>query len=279
MSKYKYERGGILIMRMTMEQIANMNRGGGVNYFKLNSGETAQVRFLYNGVADVPYYQVHEAMLQTKRPIYINCGIESEMDTMDACKWCKENFPLRVRIPIVLYNENTKQIEFWVRTRKWFEGNALPILNMLPTNVPIVSQVYNVSRTGTNMQNTNYVLSPLGTPDNKTLQDFGDIPDVIQSGVFRASDYTLPVGAYNPNAMQNMTQQQPTSYMQQPQQSYINNNFNMQQSQQQSQMYNNGYVGDVGVQQQINPSASNNVFGNPQQQGPAFAPRRTTQVF
>lgn len=265
-------------MRMTVEQIANMNRGGGVNYFKLNSGETAQVRFLYNAIADIPYYQVHEAMLQTRRPIYINCGIESEMDTIDSCKWCKDNFPIRIRIPIILYNENTKQIEIWIRTRKWFEGNALPILNMLQTGIPVVSQVYNVSRTGTNMQNTNYVISPLGVPDNKTINDFGEIPDIIQNGVFKSSDYTLPVGAYNPNAMQNMVQPPMNQFSQQ---SYGNNNYNMQQSQmQQPQMQqpmNTQYQGDVN--QQINPSASNNVFGNPQQQGPDFAPRRTASVF
>ena len=96
-------------MRITREQARNLS-GGGNQYFKLEQGKSARVRFLYNSLEDMIPYACHSVRGPGRQwPTDILCARESESSPLTDCKYCASNHNIVARYIIPIYNEDAGQ--------------------------------------------------------------------------------------------------------------------------------------------------------------------------
>ena len=97
--------------------------GGGSNYFKLGGGQSAIVRFLYRTIDDViedgfTAHVIPKEETGLKFSLEILCAAKTDETKADDCIYCRQDKSRVGRYPLALYNETTKQIEYWGRTKK-----------------------------------------------------------------------------------------------------------------------------------------------------------------
>lgn len=179
-------------MKMTWEQAEHLT-GGGNTFFKLQDGQVARVRFLYNVLGEIEPLCVH-SVNQGNNYATIDCS-RGPGEPMENCKWCASGNNPVSRVVLPLYNMDTNEIQYWVRSATWVKGTLLPCLEEIPQNQPISGQTFKIQRIGKTMQDTTYnVRVEMGSQnDMKTKEQFGEVKDAYESNIIKPNDYTFPV--------------------------------------------------------------------------------------
>lgn len=187
-------------MQFTREQARNIS-GGGSTFFKLEEGQSALVRFLYNTIDEMIPVGVH-VVKQNESDMYgttILCARETQEDPLDKCIYCKEGNNILARYIIPMYNEGTHEIQYWLRTSS-FEQKLTSQVEELDPKQPISGQIFKIKRIG-NGRDTQYELFATGGNDGKTKDQFGEIKPYNETNVVRPANYEFPVnnGGYHNN--------------------------------------------------------------------------------
>lgn len=173
--------------RLTGENIEKFYSGDGdkkkIAYFSLkDNGDTARIRFLYNGAEDIDGYTVHRVKVgDYERPV--NCLLEKD-SPIDDCPFCKAKIAKQARVFIPIFNEDTGELQVWERPNTFY-GKIAGLCARYPN---IVSQVFEVERRGAKgYQKTDYDFYPVGQPDGTTIEDILDdceldeLPEIVGS--------------------------------------------------------------------------------------------------
>lgn len=191
-------------MRMTREQASTYSQGGS-SYFKLGDGETAKVRFLYNSIEEITYEGVHEVNTPDGQYARISCG-RLPSDPMDNCKWCQQGSRPVSRVVIPLFNLQSNEIQYWVRTQSYVDETLIPALQGIPQGQPIPGQTFTVKRTGQQLQTKYSIVVDMTMPnDGKTKTSFGEVKDPYEINIIRETSYEFPVANNNTQNNQNFT--------------------------------------------------------------------------
>ena len=144
---------------------------GGGGFFSLrNDKDTADVRFLYDGIEDVVGYSVHEVQHNGKKR-YVNC-LREYGDPVSVCPLCASGAPVRAKYFVPLYDIDKGTVVTWERGKKF--GSKLSSLCSHYPN--LVSHRFQIERNGkAGSTETFYEIYPL--PDdpadaNLTLGNF-----------------------------------------------------------------------------------------------------------
>ena len=157
--------------RFDARNIDNYGSKSGGSFFSLkNDKDTAQVRFLYNGVDDIEGFSVHRVKVGDREK-YVNC-LRDYNSPIDDCPLCKSRqFPVQAKIFVPLYNEDVGEIQMWERG-KTFYSQISGLCSRYPNTV---SQVFDVERNGKPRDtSTTYNFYPVGSPDGTKVQDILD---------------------------------------------------------------------------------------------------------
>lgn len=149
---------------------------GGAGYFSLkNDKDTAQVRFMYNGIEDVEGYAVHTVTIDDKKR-YVNC-LREYNQPLDACPFCKAKMFTSAKIFVPIYNVDEGRVQFWERGKK-FIGKISSICARYPQ---VVSHVFEIERNGKKGDTgTTYEIYPI-SQDETTLEDLPEINSPLGS--------------------------------------------------------------------------------------------------
>lgn len=151
-----------------VNQAENFGGQGGGGYFSLkDDGDTAKVRFLYEGIDDVKGYSVHEVQHNGKKR-YANC-LREYGDPVDACPMCKAGMQPRVKYFIPLYNVDTGSMVTWERGKQF--GSRLA--SMCAHYPNLVQHVFEIERRGKKGDTqTDYNIYESGVDENVSINDF-----------------------------------------------------------------------------------------------------------
>lgn len=148
--------------RFNMNEADNYgNSGNGSSFFTLrDNGDTARVRFLYNGVEDIDGYSVHEIEVNGKRR-YVNC-IRNYNEPLDTCPFCSAGYKVIPKMFIKLYNEDAKEAQIWERGKTYFQK----IASLSARYNPLCNEVIEIERSGAKGDmKTSYNFYPIGNSD------------------------------------------------------------------------------------------------------------------
>lgn len=174
--------------------------GGGGNFFKLNGGQSAQIRFLYNTIDDVKLdgrvaHSFKPEETGQKYTVDVLCAAKSDETKANDCRYCAENRGRVGRYPLALYNETNGQIEYWGRTKKWVDGTLFTVLeNVVKAGFPISGQVFTIIRANDG-SDTQYTLLPKGDNDGKMPSDFGKVLTPEERNCYRPENYVIPTSS------------------------------------------------------------------------------------
>lgn len=181
-------------MKISREQA--MTLSGGANFFKLDNGASALVRFLFNSDADIEPLSVHTVPVPTNKfGVLVDCG-RLPSDPIDNCKWCAQGLSVVSRIVLPIWNVNNNRIEYWTRSAKWVENQLLTIVNEYVKNgEPISGLTFKIIRNGVG-QDSQYTILPSGNGnDGQKKEAFGEIKDAFESNQVKPYDFEVPTGA------------------------------------------------------------------------------------
>ena len=177
-------------MQLTREQARSLS-GGGNSFFKLEEGKSALVRFLYNTIDDMVPLACHSYTAPgNKYPTDILCARETEDSPMSDCKYCSQGSRIVARYIIPMYNEDTQEIQYWVRSGK-FEQKLAVHVEDFNGKAPISGQVFKIIRTGSGTK-TDYELIKSGNNDGRTKDSFGEIKTNDDIHMIKEGNYTFP---------------------------------------------------------------------------------------
>lgn len=146
---------------------------GGGGFFRLaDDGNTAKVRFLYNGIDDVEGYAVHEVEVDGKKR-YVNC-LREYGAPKDDCPFCANNQFVTVKYFIPIYNIDEDRTQIWERGKKF--GNKISSICARYSN--LVTHTFEIERCGKQGDTaTTYEIYETGADDTK-LEEF-EVPEVL----------------------------------------------------------------------------------------------------
>lgn len=190
-------------MDLTWEQADKVSSGGGA-FFKIQDGETVNVRFLYNTMEDIKIKAVHSVNGSNGGFATIECSREPG-EPMESCKWCAQGNRMQAKVIIPIFNEDAGEVQYWTRSSTFVKDNLLPVFSEIPQGQPISGQPFKIKRTGTKMQDTNYnIMASIGTTnDGKTKDQFGEVKDPKELNIIRPNDYEFPAASASNNQQGN----------------------------------------------------------------------------
>ena len=151
-------------MKLTRDQARNLSGGG----------SSALVRFLYNTMEDMEPIACHNVQgPNDKYPINVICGREDANSPLDDCIYCAQGNKLVARYLIPMWNEDSQEIQYWVRSGRFEEKLSVHTEDFNGT-APISGQVFKIIRTGSGTS-TDYELIRSGNNDGRTKESFGEI--------------------------------------------------------------------------------------------------------
>lgn len=174
---------------ISMNQAEKLSSGGG-NYFKLNDGESVTVRLLWDSADNIPIHAVHEySNNETYSFATIDCA-RAEGQPADMCKWCVKLGDPVARVFIPFYNEDHGKIEYWKRSYSYVTNTFIPFIKELEqAGMSLAGQPIKVKRTGSTQKDTQYTFIPVGANDGKNVASFGELPNLIECGMLKESDW------------------------------------------------------------------------------------------
>lgn len=192
-------------MKLTREQARNLS-GGGSSYFKLEEGKSAMVRFLYNTIEDMEPLACHSVQDPNgKYPQNVLCARETADSPLSDCKYCQAGQKIVARYIIPMYNEDSQEIQYWVRSGNFEEKLAVHTEDF-NGQAPISGQVFKIIRTGSGTS-TDYELIRTGNNDGKTRDAFGELKTNDELKMIKPGNYEFPANPQNGFGNQNFGNQ------------------------------------------------------------------------
>lgn len=172
--------------RFNINEAEHYGNGGNTSYFSLkNDKDTARVRFMYRTLEDVEGFAVHEVEVDGRKR-YVNCLRDYNSPVSD-CPLCASGNFQKAKMFLVLYNEDTKQVQLWERGKK-FNSQLLAAFSRYCDPHNIVGQVFEIERNGApRSTQTTYGIYPMGQPDDTRLEDLPEVPDILGTIVLNKS--------------------------------------------------------------------------------------------
>lgn len=164
--------------RFGVDDADNYGGSGGSSFFALkNDGDTARVRFLYNGMNDVVGYAVHEVEVDGKRR-YVNC-LREYNEPKSKCPLCADNNFQKAKLYIPLYDIDEDEVKIWERGKNFFAKMSSICARYATGNTPLVSHSFDIERHGKKGDtSTTYEIYETGC-DDVTLDDLPEVPEVL----------------------------------------------------------------------------------------------------
>lgn len=182
--------------RFRADEVEHYGGQGGGGYFSLKKDkDTAQIRFLYNGVDDIEGLSVHKIQIGDKKR-YVNC-LREYNDPVDTCPFCRERMTPAAKLFIPIYNVSQDKIQVWERGKKFFQK-----MSSLCSRYPdLVSHIFEIERNGISGDtSTTYEIYEVDQ-DDTTLDDF-EIPETVGGVVLDKTaedmEYYLESGEFPP---------------------------------------------------------------------------------
>lgn len=165
--------------RFMANEADNYGGHGGAGFFSLkNDKDVARVRFMYNKISDIEGYAVHQIEVEGKKR-YVDCK-RAYNEPLDACPFCAARMPQMAKMFIPVYDVDDGSVKVWERGKKFFSELQSTLSRYTNADGSVVSQVYDIERHGKpHDTGTTYGIYPVGQPDNTTLEDLPEVPDVI----------------------------------------------------------------------------------------------------
>lgn len=160
--------------RFNAETVDNYGGNGGGNFFSLkNDKDTATVRFMYNSLAEVEGYAVHEIDVDGKKR-YVNC-LREYNEPIDVCPLCAARQRVLAKLFVLLYDADAGEVKVWDRGKSFFSK----LSSLCARYNPLVSTVFEIERNGKKGDtNTTYETFVVET-DETTLEDLPEIPELL----------------------------------------------------------------------------------------------------
>lgn len=164
--------------RFGVNDADNYGGSGGSSFFSLkNDGDTARVRFMYNGMEDVEGFAVHEVEIDGKRR-YVNC-LRSYNEPKSKCPMCAANNFQKAKLYIPLYDIDEDEVKIWERGKNFFQKMASVCARYASGNVPLVGHTFDIERHGKKGDtSTTYEIYETGS-DETRLEDLPEKPEVL----------------------------------------------------------------------------------------------------
>ena len=160
--------------RFRADEAENYGGNGGGGFFSLsNDGDTANVRFMYNGIEEVEGLAVHEIQLDGKKR-YINC-LREYNEPVDKCPLCADHSSVLAKLFIPIYDVDTNTTKVWERGKKFFAK-----MSSLCSHYPdVIHHTFEVERHGKKgSTDTTYEIYEIGKDDTE-LTDLPEMPKIL----------------------------------------------------------------------------------------------------
>lgn len=181
--------------RFNAKDADNYGGQGGGGFFSLkNDKDVATVRFMYNTLADVEGYAVHEIELDGKKR-YVNC-LREYNDPIDVCPLCADKYKVLAKVFVHLFDEETQEVKVWDRGKTFFTK----LSSLCARYNPLVSTPFEIERNGKKGDtSTTYETFALES-DDITLDDLPEVPALLGSLILDKSaeelEYFLDNGEF-----------------------------------------------------------------------------------
>lgn len=181
--------------RFNVDTADNYGGNGGGNFFSLkNDKDVATVRFMYNSLADVEGYAVHEVEVDGKKR-YVNCLREYNEPVVN-CPLCAARQRVLAKLFVLLYDVEAQEIKVWDRGKAFFSK----LSSLCARYNPLVSTVFEIERNGKKGDtNTTYETFVVETDDIQ-LEDLPEIPELLGTLILDKSyeelEYFLEHGVF-----------------------------------------------------------------------------------
>lgn len=152
------------------------NQGG---FFGLKDhGDTAQIRFMYEGYDDMAAYAVHEIDVDGKKR-YVSC-LRAYNEPVHNCPLCEAGYKVAIKffVPVLEIDPQTGngEVKIWDRGRTFKQK----LDSLLARYQPLCATIFEVERRGKKGDtNTTYETFPVSTDENLTLADLPEVPEVL----------------------------------------------------------------------------------------------------
>ena len=181
--------------RFRASEADNYGGNGGGGFFSLsNDGDTAQVRFMYNGIDDVEGYAVHQIEVDGKKR-YVNC-LREYNEPVDKCPLCANNSVVLAKLFVPVYDIDADTTKVWERGKKFFAK-----MSSLCAHYPdVIHHTFEIERHGKKGDtSTTYEIYETGK-DDTTLDDLPEMPKILGGLVLDKSadelNYYLDEGVF-----------------------------------------------------------------------------------
>lgn len=184
--------------RFKAEDAEKYGGQGGGGYFRLqNDKDVARVRFMYDSIADVEGYAVHEVEIDGRKR-WVNC-LRDYNQPKDVCPFCSDNRFQTAKLFVPLYNETEGKCQVWERGKKFF-AKMSSICSRYASRDSLVSHIFEIERNGqAGDMATTYEIYEVGQ-DDTTLEDLPDRLPILGNVVLDKSaedmEYYLKNGEF-----------------------------------------------------------------------------------
>lgn len=127
------------------------------SFFTLkDDGDSARVRFLYDGINDIRGYAVHQVEIEPGKKRYVNC-LRNYNDPIEKCPFCAAQMKVIPRMFLKLYNEDTEETQIWERGKTYFQKMG----SLAAHYSPLRDEIIEIERSGKKGdKNTQYNFYP-----------------------------------------------------------------------------------------------------------------------
>ena len=188
--------------RVRYDEVDKYGGQGGAGFFSLkDDGDTARVRFMYDGVDSIEAFAVHQIEGEDGRKRYVNC-LRDYRDPIDKCPFCREKKQTQVKLFIPVYNIDEDKVQIWERGKKFVQKMVSICSRYSNSDTPLCSHTFDIERSGKKGDtSTTYEIYP-ADKDNTTLEDLPEVPNPLGGLVLDKSaedmDAFLETGYFPP---------------------------------------------------------------------------------
>lgn len=188
--------------RVRYDEVDKYGGQGGAGFFSLkDDGDTARVRFMYDGVDSIEAFAVHQIEGEDGRKRYVNC-LRDYRDPIDKCPFCRERKQTQVKLFIPVYNVDEDKVQIWERGKKFVQKMVSICSRYSNSDTPLCSHTFDIERSGKKGDtSTTYEIYP-ADKDNTTLEDLPEVPNPLGGLVLDKSaedmDAFLETGYFPP---------------------------------------------------------------------------------
>lgn len=170
--------------RFRADEVSHYGGQGGAGYFSLkNDRDVATVRFMYDNIDELEGYAVHQIEIEGRKR-YVNC-LRNYNDPIDDCPFCRERMMQTAKFFIPVYNmgaggKEEGKVQVWERGKKFASQMSGLMARYSSPNTPFCAQLFEIERQGEKgSTTTQYGIYPVGQPDNTTMDDLPELPNIL----------------------------------------------------------------------------------------------------